>query len=152
MNLTIATTDVAETEALGARVARGVPPVRLIYVRGVLGAGKTTFVRGLLHALGYAGTVKSPTFTLVEPYLLAQGALYHFDLYRLNDPQELEFIGFRDYLSGSNVCIVEWPERGGAVLPRPDLEVMIEANPTQGRKVLLQAFTHAGETALSGLR
>jgi tRNA threonylcarbamoyladenosine biosynthesis protein TsaE len=154
----VITNDAAGTEALGARIARTIPAVRSIYIRGALGAGKTTLVRGLLHALGHEGAVKSPTFTLVEPYELACGAVYHFDLYRLEDPQELELIGVRDYLSGDNVCIVEWPERAGQVLPSPDLEIMIEPTSKDGqqgqqaRDVQLQAHTPAGEAVLSGWR
>lgn len=148
MTLTLATTDEAQTEALGARVARAVPPVRLIYIRGPLGAGKTTLVRGLLRQLGYAGAVKSPTFTLVEPYSLAAGELYHFDLYRLKQPEELDFIGLRDYLSGNSVCIVEWPERAEGVLPEPDLAIMIQTNDKQGRTVTVEACTPTGEAVL----
>ena len=108
----------ADMEALGAALAARLHEVRLIGLRGELGAGKTTLVRGLLRALGHAGPVKSPTFTLVEPYALAEAVLYHLDLYRLNDPEELEFLGLRDYLQGRNVCIVEWPERGAGFCHR----------------------------------
>lgn len=137
-----------QTEALGRRLAAALPRARLIYVRGPLGAGKTTFVRGLLRGLGYEGAVKSPTFTLVEPYTSRGIALCHFDLYRLEDPEELEFIGMRDYLGSDTVCVVEWPERAGAVLPVPDLDVMIRSSSTEGRGVQLQAHTDAGEAAL----
>lgn len=150
--LTLETASEPQTEALGARVAVWLPHVRLIYVRGPLGAGKTVFVRGLLRGLNYAGPVKSPTFTLVEPYDFTGFTLCHFDLYRIEDPHELEFLGLRDYLSGDNVCVVEWPERAGAVLPRPDLDVIIQPNGNQGRKVQLQAYTPPGEAGLNGLR
>src|SRR5687768_6343847 len=110
----------AQMEALGARLAIKLSAWKLIHLRGPLGAGKTTLVRGFLHGLGYRGAVKSPTFTLVEPYRFDTFALYHFDLYRLTHAEELEFLGMRDYLQGNNVCVVEWPERGGKILPAAD--------------------------------
>jgi tRNA threonylcarbamoyladenosine biosynthesis protein TsaE len=151
-SVTVTTTNEGETEALGARLASWLPTVRLIYIRGALGMGKTTLVRGLLRGLGYDGPVKSPTFTLVESYQMPIGALYHFDLYRLNQPEELEFIGLRDYLSGSSVCIVEWPERASGVLPDPDLDIMMQTDNKQGRTVVLQAFSPAGDAVVRGWR
>ena len=142
----------AQTEALGRRAAVLLPHVRLIHVRGPLGAGKTTFVRGLLRGLGYDGPVKSPTFTLVEPYEVGGLCVYHFDLYRIEDPGELEFLGLRDYLGRDGVCVVEWPERAGAVLPEPDLDVMIRSTNNQGRDVQLQAHSQAGAAALGAFR
>ncbi|MEK7262693.1 MAG: tRNA (adenosine(37)-N6)-threonylcarbamoyltransferase complex ATPase subunit type 1 TsaE, partial [Pseudomonadota bacterium] len=112
-------------EALGGRFASALGNLKLVTLDGPLGAGKTTLVRGLLHALGHRGTVKSPTFTLVEPYEIGSRRFYHFDLYRLNDPRELEFLGIRDYLAGSDLCVVEWAERAGRLLPAPDVAVMI---------------------------
>lgn len=144
--------DEAATERLGARLAVALPGLRLVYVRGALGAGKTTLVRGLLRALGHTGAVKSPTFTLVEPYTCAGFMLYHFDLYRLDDAEELELLGVRDYFQGNDVCVVEWPERAAGVLPLPDLDVMIQLNNNRGRSVLLEAHTHAGEALLGALR
>jgi tRNA threonylcarbamoyladenosine biosynthesis protein TsaE len=140
----------AEMEALGARLAAPLRQVRLLYVRGALGAGKTTLVRGMLRALGHAGAVKSPTFTLVEPYAFHGTMLYHFDLYRLNDPEELELIGIRDYLQGPGVCVVEWAERARSLLPAPDVDVMIETANT-GRNVKLTAHTDQGSAFLDGL-
>ncbi|BAU48171.1 ATPase [Sulfurifustis variabilis] len=144
--------DEAATERLGARLAAALPGIRLVYVRGPLGAGKTTLVRGMLRALGHEGPVKSPTFTLVEPYALDGYRLHHFDLYRLENPKELEFLGMRDYLQGNDVCVVEWPERAGGVLPPPDLDVMILLNNNRGRSVHLEAHTQAGEALLGELR
>jgi tRNA threonylcarbamoyladenosine biosynthesis protein TsaE len=139
-----------EMEALGARLATRLRSGLLVYIRGVLGAGKTTLVRGMLRGLGHRGGVKSPTFTLVEPYAFDAFTLNHFDLYRLKNPEELEFMGIRDYLGGDGVCLVEWPERGGNVLPEPDLDVMIE--PVHiGRTVVLTAHREQGASILKGL-
>src|SRR5688572_30868336 len=106
--------DAAATEALGAALAPGVTPGRVLHLRGDLGAGKTTVVRGLLRALGHAGRVKSPTYTLVEPYELSSLHFYHFDFYRLKDRSEWEHAGFRDYFNAQSMCVIEWPERAGA--------------------------------------
>lgn len=146
--LEFALPDVAATEALGARLAQILPRVHLIYLRGPLGAGKTTVVRGMLRSLGHTGTVKSPTFTLVEPYALNDGSLYHFDFYRINDPEELEFLGLRDYLAAPGVCVIEWPERGGALLPAPDLDVTMRIM-DNGRSASVRAATSAGAAALN---
>lgn len=141
---------VAAMEALGAQLAAGLGAARLIYLSGPLGAGKTTLVRGMLRGLGHAGAVKSPTFTLVEPYDFGNRVLYHFDLYRLNDPEELEFLGMRDYLHGNGVCVVEWAERARGVLPTPDAEIMI--SPAEnGRMVRITSHTYRGKTLLDAL-
>lgn len=137
-------------EALGARLATRLRPGLVMNIRGVLGAGKTTLVRGLLRGLGFRGGVKSPTFTLVEPYVFDAFTLNHFDLYRLKNPEELEFMGIRDYLRGDGVCLIEWPERGGNVLPEPDLDVMIEPVHS-GRTVVLTAHHEHGTAILKGL-
>jgi tRNA threonylcarbamoyladenosine biosynthesis protein TsaE len=149
--LRVETANEAQTEAFGARLAAFLPGVHLIYVRGPLGAGKTTLVRGLLTGLGHTGPVTSPTFTMIEPYEVAGVALFHFDLYRIEDPAELEFLGLRDYLQSENVCIVEWPERAGDVLPPPDLDVMIRSSNDRGRVLQLQAHSEIGEAALRAL-
>lgn len=141
---------VAEMEALGAKLAARVGNVRLVNIRGPLGAGKTTLVRGMLRGLGHAGAVKSPTFTLVEPYTFGNLHFYHFDLYRLNDPGELEFLGVRDYLDGKGVCVVEWAERAQGVLPSPDVDIMIEPTET-GRMVRITTLTPNGNVLLDAL-
>ncbi len=117
--------DEAATLALGASLASTLPARACVHLKGDLGAGKTTLVRGLLRAAGHAGAVRSPTYTLVEPYSLARGEVFHLDLYRLADPEELEFIGLRDVID-RGLLLVEWPERGIGVLPEPDVVVYLE--------------------------
>lgn len=139
-----------DMEALGARMAAALEPGAVIHLRGPLGAGKTTLVRGLLRALGHSGPVKSPTYTLVESYRAGGMVLHHFDLYRLTDAEELEFIGLRDYLGGGAVCVVEWPERGEGVLPAADLEIGI-AYAGSARELQGTARSEAGHRILSGM-
>jgi tRNA threonylcarbamoyladenosine biosynthesis protein TsaE len=106
--------------------AHSCPEKGIIFLHGSLGAGKTTFVRGVLNAFGYNGAVKSPTYTLVEPYQLKQGTiLYHFDLYRLSDPEELEYIGIRDYFEQSALIFIEWAENGKGFLPKPNVDIYL---------------------------
>ncbi|OGI61952.1 MAG: tRNA (adenosine(37)-N6)-threonylcarbamoyltransferase complex ATPase subunit type 1 TsaE [Candidatus Muproteobacteria bacterium RBG_16_60_9] len=150
-SLQIETASEAQTESLGTRLATILPRVCLLYVRGPLGAGKTTLVRGLLRGLGHTGAVTSPTFTLVEPYEIDAARIFHFDFYRVVDPGELEFLGLRDYFDGDSMCIVEWPERAGAVLPPPDLDVMIQLTNDRGRVLQLQAHSDIGAAALTAL-
>lgn len=124
-----------------------------IFLTGDLGAGKTTLTRGLIHSYGHEGAVKSPTYTLVEPYELERCKLYHFDLYRLADPEEVEFLGVWEYFDDTNLCIIEWPEKGKGYLPAPDLEIglLVEG---AGRRVSWAAQTTKGlviNQALSAL-
>ena len=122
-------------------------PGSLIFLCGELGAGKTTFARGIMRGLGYLGAVKSPTYTLVECYSGGRLPVYHFDLYRLEEPEELEFIGFRDYLNDACLVLVEWPERAKEFLPEPDARIFIE--PTfDGRKLLFSAKSKEGDILL----
>jgi tRNA threonylcarbamoyladenosine biosynthesis protein TsaE len=137
-------------EAMGARLGRALEWRGVIYLAGDLGAGKTTLSRGLLRGLGYQGAVKSPTFTLVEPYDIDGRAIYHFDLYRLLDPEELEFLGIRDYFTPDSLCLVEWPEKGKGVLPSPDLTITI-APQGAGRSLLLQGSSDHGAAVLQKL-
>jgi len=156
-----------DMERLGAALAPRLQAGHVLFLHGELGAGKTTFVRGILRGLGYTDAVKSPTYTLVEPYQIggitapaysalppsmAVGGLtvYHFDLYRLIDPEELEFLGVRDYLEGKGICLVEWAERGAGVLPTPDVDIAIERQ-EEGRVVRFTSRTENGTVLLHGL-
>jgi len=130
--------------ALGGEFARAMVPGMIIYLNGDLGMGKTTFARGFIRALGHSGAVKSPTFTLVEPYEFPEVTVYHFDLYRLGDPEELEYIGMRDYFECGSVCLIEWSERGRGFLPPADLVINIERK-GQGRMVKLLALSTLGK-------
>lgn len=133
-----------ELERLGACFSALSGEQALLTMEGGLGAGKTTFVRGLLHAAGYQGAVKSPTFSLVEPYEVRTGRVLHFDLYRLKEPEELEYVGIRDYLHQPALCIVEWPEKAGDLLPEGDIHIIIDKT-GQGRTVRLQINTERGQ-------
>jgi len=148
--------DEAATAALADRLAGALAPGMVVWLSGGLGAGKTTLVRGLLRSLGYNGRVRSPTFTLLEPYNLPRFSVYHFDFYRLSSDNEWRDAGFGDYLGGSGVCLVEWPERAGAGLPPPDLALTLAFRPgevegSSARTVRLEAGSDAGRRCLNAV-
>ena len=142
--------DEAATLAMGARLASACSFAAVVFLQGDLGAGKTTLVRGWLQGLGYTGRVKSPTYTLVEPYEIRGQQVFHFDLYRLADPEELEYIGGRDYFSGQGLCLVEWPDKGAGMLPVPDLLIELSVQ-AEGRQAEICAKTAKGEQLLKTL-
>lgn len=135
---------------LGARLIAACDHGGVIALEGELGSGKTTLVRGALQAEGVAGGIRSPTYTLVEYYPLARFAVAHFDLYRLADAEELEYLGFRDYVNRETLCLIEWPRRAAGYLRNIDLEVEIEYDPG-GRRVALQAHSPWGREVISRL-
>jgi tRNA threonylcarbamoyladenosine biosynthesis protein TsaE len=142
--------DAQATAQLGAALAKGVGPGRVLHLSGDLGTGKTTLARGLLRALGVAGRVKSPTYAWVEPYELSRLHLYHFDFFRFDDRSEWLSSGLRDYFGPDSACIVEWPERAGAVLPPPDLAVHLR-HEGESRTAHIEAHSPAGREWLSSL-
>ncbi|MEQ6915982.1 tRNA (adenosine(37)-N6)-threonylcarbamoyltransferase complex ATPase subunit type 1 TsaE [Halomonas aquatica] len=136
--------------AFGECLGRALEGHGRVHLTGGLGAGKTTLTRGILRACGHRGAVKSPTYTLVEPYELEGVRVHHFDLYRLGDPEELEFIGGRDLLAEEALCVIEWPERGEGWLPAPDLEVVLRMADS-GRDATLEAHSAHGRAVLDRL-
>jgi tRNA threonylcarbamoyladenosine biosynthesis protein TsaE len=143
--------DEAATLKLGAEIAQLCPPQQFsIHLEGDLGAGKTTLTRGLLHALGHKGNVKSPTYTLVERYELAHRAVFHFDLYRLADPEELDYLGLDDYLSHNALCLIEWAKLGGEFLPKPDILILLNYQ-NKGRQAIVSALSSAGKKLIDKL-
>ncbi len=153
-NLNIDLSDEAATLAFGAQLARELQPGITIYLSGDLGAGKTTLVRGLLHSLKYEGRVKSPTYALVELYVVSKLNLYHFDFYRFRDPEEWHEAGFRDLFNQSNVCLVEWPEKANGLLPPPDLHITLTVQQTadqDSRRASLSANSARGLAMMRAL-
>jgi tRNA threonylcarbamoyladenosine biosynthesis protein TsaE len=146
--------DEAATAALGRALAHALTPGMAIYLHGDLGSGKTALTRALLHAAGYTGHVKSPTYTLAEPYTVVIAGnptdVIHFDLYRMAGPEEFLDAGFREHFNHKSICIVEWPEKAGSVLPPPDIGVFLAVS-GQGRDVELQAFSAQGFQCLDRL-
>ena len=155
--------DAIATVALGERLGQIISSLAVggltLFLEGQLGAGKTTLTQGLLKAMGHSGSVKSPTYTLVEPYEHLLKPVYHFDLYRLGDPEELAYMGIRDYFGSEAVCIVEWPNRGGGFLPEPDIRLELTPdknhNGVIGRKLRITLggiFNDQDEDAFESLR
>ena len=139
-----------ETLTLGRALAALLEPGMTVHLRGDLGAGKTTLVRGVLRGLGYEGRVKSPTFTLLEPYNFSRLYLYHFDFYRFLDPQELLDSGFREYFNPQSVCLIEWPEKAPD-LPPADLDIELQVA-GEGRSIAITAHTEVGRRCLDKLK
>lgn len=153
--------DADAQEALGFELSTALKGRGVVYLQGDLGAGKTTLTRGILRGYGHKGAVKSPTYTLVEPYELPTVTAYHFDLYRLTDPEELELMGIRDYCRPDTLALVEWPERGHPFLPPADLVITIRLAPAaadqqnghqqndNGREVEFAAKSDLGKAVLA---
>ncbi len=158
--------DEAATLDFGAVLAKVIKPNLTIYLHGDLGAGKTTLVRGLIHGLGFVGKVKSPTYTLVEPYEITLNQrellnVYHFDLYRFNDEEEWEAAGFRDYFNPDSVCLIEWPEKAAHILPTADIDISLNIKDlgfkdvgleNQGRTVRVSANSTRGQRCVQKIK
>jgi tRNA threonylcarbamoyladenosine biosynthesis protein TsaE len=142
--------DEQQTLAFGAELALACGDTAVIYLHGDLGAGKTTLTRGFLRGLGFTGKVKSPSYALVEPYEVNSQKIFHFDFYRLHDPSELEYIGLPDYFIPQAICLVEWPQNGGELLPQEDLSCYIETQ-SNGRQIRLEACSPNGQKILERL-
>jgi tRNA threonylcarbamoyladenosine biosynthesis protein TsaE len=151
-SLTIFLPDEAATLHCGSILARmAVPGPVILFLQGQLGAGKTTFSRGFLRELGHTGAVKSPTYTLVEPYDFGAFNVFHFDFYRIKDPVELEFMGIRDYFTPTAVCLIEWPELAENLIPAADLSCSITLL-SSGREIKIQAHSSRGESIIQTLK
>jgi tRNA threonylcarbamoyladenosine biosynthesis protein TsaE len=150
-SLEVALETEADTIKLGERLSRCLAGRGRVYLQGGLGAGKTTLCRGILRAMGHKGAVKSPTFTLVEPYNINGGQVFHFDLYRLSDPDELEYIGVDDYFDGQGLCLVEWPEKAINTLPVSDLDVKLLTDGSS-RRAGITACSAFGSEVLENLK
>lgn len=158
--------DEAATLDFGAILAKVIEPNLTIYLHGDLGAGKTTLVRGLMHGLGFVGKVKSPTYTLVEPYEVTLNQtdllnVYHFDLYRFNDEEEWEAAGFRDYFNSESVCLIEWPEKAPHSLPAADIDISLNIKDlgfkdvgleNQGRTIRVSANSTRGQQCVQKIK
>lgn len=142
--------DSDQTVQIGRDIALSITQATTIFLHGDLGAGKTTLTRGFVQELGHKGNVKSPTYTLVEPYEVGEWNIYHFDLYRLCDPEELEFMGIRDYFTNKSLCLIEWPQRGFGLLPQADIELSLTYDEMQ-RTVTLNANTENGKNIIDTL-
>nr|WP_302056161.1 tRNA (adenosine(37)-N6)-threonylcarbamoyltransferase complex ATPase subunit type 1 TsaE [Pseudomonas sp. SBB6] len=142
--------DEQATVNVGHSIANVTQGHGVIFLEGDLGAGKTTLSRGIIRGLGHQGSVKSPTFTVVEPYEIGDIRAFHFDLYRLVDPEELEFLGIRDYFEDDALCLFEWPQKGAGILPKPDLTITISPQ-AGGRSLNLSPQGARGEAWCAAL-
>lgn len=143
--------DETATLHLGCQIAQACPQHQLtIHLQGDLGAGKTTLCRGLLKELGYQGNVKSPTYTLIEQYDLKNRPVFHFDLYRLTNPEELDYIGLDDYMGAKSLCLIEWPQQGGDYLPSPDIIINLYYDKAH-RQATILAYSAAGAALCTAL-
>ena len=149
-DITLVLHNEAATLACGDKFSRIMTNGFVVYLHGDLGAGKTTFVRGVLHGLGHVGKVKSPTYTLVEPYTIFNYNIYHFDLYRFIDEEEWDAAGFRDYFNAQSICMIEWPEKAENVLPEPDIHVHLSLY-QNARKIQFSAGSALGTQCLKKL-
>ncbi|MBR9727682.1 tRNA (adenosine(37)-N6)-threonylcarbamoyltransferase complex ATPase subunit type 1 TsaE [Shewanella intestini] len=139
------------TVALGQQFAQAIKPPLVVYLNGDLGAGKTTLSRGIIQHLGHIGAVKSPTYALVEPYEINNVDIFHFDLYRVADPEELEYMGIRDYFTDNSICLVEWPENGNGLIPAADVQINIRYQDEQ-RQITIEAHSDIGQTLVNKLK
>jgi tRNA threonylcarbamoyladenosine biosynthesis protein TsaE len=146
-SLILSLRDADATDALGAAIAPALQPGMVIFLSGQLGAGKTSLARAMLRALGYEGRVKSPTYTLVELYTISRLNFYHFDFYRFHDPHEWVEAGFRDLFNETSVCLVEWPEKAGGLLPAADLVIHLGISGS-GREATLTATSEKGQQCI----
>ncbi|VAW65623.1 tRNA threonylcarbamoyladenosine biosynthesis protein TsaE [hydrothermal vent metagenome] len=146
--------DEAAQLSLAAAIAAQISQGCVIFLQGDLGTGKTTLARGFLHSLGFKGNVKSPTYTLVEPYLIDNQQVYHFDLYRLGSPDELEYAGGRDYFDNQSISLIEWPEKAEGYLPQADLNCQLSYKKqagVQGRYCIMSAETQTGQRMIQAI-
>ena len=144
--------DESATLAAGREIGAILVAGTVIFLHGDLGAGKTTLTRGMLAALGYAGRVKSPTYTLLEPYSFSRLDFYHFDLYRFRDEQEWHDAGFRELFNERSVGVIEWPEKAAHLVPAPDLRIELSLSPSDGRDIVITASTVSGERCIEQLQ
>lgn len=143
--------DDAATVGLGAALAAVSARGMTVFLSGPLGAGKTTLARGLIRALGFEGRVKSPSYSLVELYVISGLYLYHFDFYRFKEPREFRDAGLGEYFNDQSLCIVEWPEKAQDQLPLPDLDITLEFDDAGGRTAALKSSTESGQACIAAL-
>ena len=150
-NLALPLNTESDTDTLGTQIANSVSGGLIIYLIGELGAGKTRLAQAIIHGLGFQGHVKSPTYAMVESYPWSDGQIYHFDLYRLMDPMELEYMGIQDYFDSENIILIEWPTKGGAMIAEADISIQLEYSGT-GRKATINAKSQRGALFFNKLK